>query len=452
MTGELNRQEVMKMANWHDMTAAQLLEALRQGQATAEALTRHYLRRISCYRHLNVVAEVDPTAISQAQALDAAGDRTLPLFGLPILIKDNIDVQGLHTTAGSLALADNVAQDDALIIANLRRNGAVILGKTNMTEFANWVTQGMPGGYSARGGQVVHPYDRDRDPSGSSTGSAVAVAAGLCAAAIGTDTSFSIVVCAGEHGTAGFKAAHGALPLAGIVPIAGTLDMPGPIARNMTDALLVYRGMGGRLPQVQPIPPQRLRIAVNMANRERVAPAQLKACERLLTGLETAGAQVGEINQPPVPQQKAIMRCEFRRDLETYLADASAGMKTLAEIVAHYEADPARRKYGMTYLIESLAASPKDAEYAAALAERARLREAVLEELAGYDAVLLTGPTNVMHFTGLPSLTVPLCMDGALPKGAILYGADEARLMAAALTIEGFCEGVKPPRLQRLRC
>lgn len=440
------------MASWHNMAAVQQLEALRQGRVTAEELTQHYLRRIRRYRSLNAVAEVDPMAIAQAQALDAARDRSLPLFGLPILVKDNIDVCGLHTTAGSLALADNMAQADAPIVENLRRNGAVILGKTNMTEFANWVTQGMPGGYSARGGQVVHPYDRKRDPSGSSTGSAVAVAAGLCAAAIGTDTSFSIVACAGEHGAAGFKAAHGALPLAGIVPIASTLDMPGPIARNVADALLIYRGMGGRLPQMQSTPPRELRIAVNTANWERVAPAQLAAYERLLIHLQAAGARVSEITQPPVPQQKTIMRCEFRRDLEAYLMGASAGMKTLGEIVAHYEADPARREYGMTYLTESLAASPEDADYAAALAECARMRETMTAELSGYDAVLMTGPTNVMHFTGLPSLTVPLCMDGALPKGAILYGADEARLVAAALTIEGFCEGVKPPRLQRLRC
>lgn len=433
------------MVNWHDMTAMQQLEALRQGRVTAEELTQHYLRRIRRYRSLNAVAEVDPTAISQAQAMDAAGDRALPLFGLPILVKDNIDVQGLHTTAGSFALADNVAAEDAPVIASLRRSGAVILGKTNMTEFANWVTQGMPGGYSARGGQVVHPYDRKRDPSGSSTGSAVAVAAGLCAAAVGTDTSFSIVACAGEHGVAGFKAAHGALPLAGIVPITGTMDMPGPIARNMTDVLLVYHGMGGRT-QVQPTPAHRLRIAVNMANREHAEPIQLAAYERLLKRLQAAGAQVSEINQPPVMQQITIMHCEFRRDLEAYLKGSSAGLKTLAEIVARYEAAPGWRKYGIAHLTESLAASTEDAAYAEALAERDRLRETVLVELCGFDAVLMTGPTNVMHFTGLPSLTVPLCMDGGLPKGAILYGADEARLLSAAMTIEGFCEGVRPPQ------
>lgn len=441
---------VMKVSKWHAMTAVELVSEMTAGRLTAEELTAHYLKRIRQYTYLNAVAEINPTALEQARQLDEAGDRSLPLFGVPVLVKDNIDVRGLHTTAGSHALADNVAAEDAPIIASLRRNGAVVLGKTNMTEFANWVTQGMPGGYSARGGQVIHPYDRERNPSGSSTGSAVAVAAGLCAAAIGTDTSFSIVICAGEHGAVGFKAAHGALPLAGIVPIASTLDMPGPLARSMTDALLIYRGMGGQRTDVQPVPPERLRIAVNTVNRERVAPAQLAAYERLLTRLRTAGAQVSEINQPPVMQQITIMRCEFRRDLEAYLQSSSAGVKTLAEIVARYEAAPDCRKYGITHLTESLAASTEDATYAEALAERTRLRETVLAELAGYDAVLITGPTNVMHFTGLASLTVPLCMDGGLPKGVMLYGADEARLLSAALTIEKFCERVKPPRLQRL--
>lgn len=434
------------MSKWHAMTVVELVAEMTAGRLTAEKLTAHYLKRIRQYTYLNAVAEIDPTALEQARQLDETGDRALPLFGVPVLVKDNIDVRGLHTTAGSLALAEHIAREDAPIIASLRRNGAVILGKTNMTEFANWVTQGMPGGYSALGGQVVHPYDRERDPSGSSTGSAVAVAAGLCAAAIGTDTSFSIVACAGEHGAAGFKAGHGALPLAGIVPIAGTLDMPGPIARNMTDALLIYRGMGGHLPQVQPAAPRGLRIAVNTANRERVAPAQREAYDKLLKKLAAAGADIGEIDQPPVLQQKVIMRCEFRRDLEAYLMASAAPVRTLQDIIAHYEADPARCKYGITYLKESMQSGADDAEYAETMAERNRLKACVQEELAGWDAILMTGPTNVMHFTGLPSLTLPLCMDGGLPKGVILYGADETRLLSAALTIEGFCEGVKPPQ------
>ena len=140
---------------------------------------------------LNCIAELDPTAREQAKELDARSEaRASDFWGTPVLIKDNIDVKGLHTTAGSLALEDNIAVEDAPIIRNLRKNGAVILGKTNMTEFANYTTGGMPGGYSSRGGQVIHAVNPSLSPAGSSTGSVVAVAAGIVPAAVGTDTSF----------------------------------------------------------------------------------------------------------------------------------------------------------------------------------------------------------------------------------------------------------------------
>ena len=133
-------------------------------------------RSIGGKNGLNCIAELDETAAEQAGAQEA--DRQgRPLAGIPVLVKDNIDVKGLHTTAGSLALADNIAPEDAPVIRNLRRNGAVILGKTNMTEFANFTTEGMPGGYSSRGGQVIHAVNPNLSPSGSSSGSAVAVAA-----------------------------------------------------------------------------------------------------------------------------------------------------------------------------------------------------------------------------------------------------------------------------------
>ena len=199
------------MSELQQMTAIELRDLIRTRRLGVEELTRYYLDRIERYDGaLNSVAELDGTALEQAREMDTHPD-DLPLFGLPILVKDNIDVCGLHTTAGSLALADNVARTDAPVVANLRRNGAIILGKTNMTEFANYTTQGMPNGYSSRGGQVLHAYDRARDPSGSSTGSAVAMAAGFCAAAVGTDTSFSVVVCAAENGVTGLKPPVGRL-------------------------------------------------------------------------------------------------------------------------------------------------------------------------------------------------------------------------------------------------
>lgn len=152
----------------HHSTARQLRQALGDRRIGAGELVRAYRRRIEKHDgRLNTVAELDPSAPEQARKLDAAGEnRVLPLFGLPVLVKDNIDVKGLHTTTGSLSLADNVAAEDAPVIANLRRNGAVILGKTNMTEFANYTSPDMPNGYSSRGGQVIGAFDPAMDPGG----------------------------------------------------------------------------------------------------------------------------------------------------------------------------------------------------------------------------------------------------------------------------------------------
>lgn len=199
-------------------------------------------------------------------------NRNGAMFGLPVLIKDNIDVSGLLTTAGSLALSDNIAIKDARIVANLRRNGALILGKTNMTEFANYTGDIMPGGYSSRGGQVKNAYDRAKNPGGSSSGSAVAMSAGFCSAAIGTDTSFSIVGCVTENGVTGLKPAHGSLSSDGIIPIARTLDSAGPITRDLSDSLLVYSCMRDEaLQPVEPIVPEKMQLAINIFDRDQVS-------------------------------------------------------------------------------------------------------------------------------------------------------------------------------------
>lgn len=441
----------------HKMTAIELKHALQTRKIGAEELTRFYIQRIESLdksRGLNSVAELNPSAIEQARALDQSRACTdLPLFGLPILVKDNIDVVGLHTTAGSLALSDNIAQTDAPVIENLRRNGAIILGKTNMTEFANYTTQGMPNGYSSRGGQVRSAYAPSLDPGGSSSGSAVAMSAGFCAAAIGTDTSFSIVACAAANGVVGLKPACGSLSNQGIIPISHTLDSAGPLSRTFSDALLVYSGMRGQpLPAVQPTSPEKLRIAVNTFNLDMVSEAQLSYYDALFSDLHKAGAAISEANHPYAPGQRDIMRCEFRHDLEAYLSASTAGVRTLDEIVRLYESDPVRMmKYGITCLQEALdnaSGMLDDEPYLAALAERKILRAQLLEDLQKYDVCAMTGPTNIMHFLGLPSLALKLCMGrDRAPKGIILYGADEARLFSAALTIERYCREVLSPEL-----
>lgn len=439
------------------MTAVQLAQAIRQKKLGVEELTRAYLDRIQRLdgpNGLNAVGELADDALETARKMDAAGaNREGALYGLPVLLKDNLDAAGMHTTAGSLALTDNLAQRDAPVVANLRRSGALILGKTHMTEFANYVADGMPSGYSSQGGQVLHAYDRAKDPSGSSSGSAVAVSAGLCAAAVGTDTSFSIVGCATENGIVGYKPPHGVLSGEGIIPIARILDSAGPMTRTLEDALLVYGAMrGSPLPETEPIPACRLRLAVNTYQLEEISAAQRGRYAALVEALEKAGAAVSRVEHPYMPLQQVIMRYAFRHDLEAYLAGTPAARKTLQAILDYYEAAPQQRMpYGASYLRSALEDAPEgiqSAAYRQALAERAKQRAALDAPQEEWDACLMTGPTNIMHFTGLPSLALPMEMapDGT-PRGLILYGKDEGRLLAAAHTIQQYCPGVTPPRL-----
>ena len=437
----------------HEYTAVELRKLLAECVITAEGLTRYYLRRIETYDQpcgLNSVAFFDPTSIRQAQQLDKRRDKKdLPLFGLPILIKDNIDVAGLPTTAGSCMLTDNIAVKDAPIVANLRKNGAVILGKTNMTEFAHYTSDDMPNGFSSRGGQVHCAYDANHDPSGSSTGSAVAMSAGFCAAAVGTDTCFSIVGCVTEHGVTGFKPGCGSLPGTGIIPIATTIDMAGPITKTVEDALLVYSGMADKQMTVQPAHIKGLRLAVNTYGLDDLPQEERDSYQRLLDVLQKDGAVVQQVCHPNSPHQRIIHRCEFREDLERYLANKKVRRGTLESIIKGYKADPeVRMPYGINILENAMVHSRDLPIYAEAMAERQKARVALLEELKDVDACIMTGGTNIMHFTGLPSIALPMCMgEDGVPLGIILYGAEERRLLAAALVIQRCCPGSQPPRL-----
>ncbi len=445
------------MSIMHRMTAMELAGAIRDKRLGVEELTRAYIERIEKFDGadgLNTVAELNENAIVQAKKMDSMKtDRNGAMFGLPVLVKDNIDVNGLHTTAGSLALADNIAKKDAHIIANLRHNGAIILGKTNMTEFANYTSNNMPGGYSSRGGQVKNAYDGTKNPSGSSSGSAVAMSAGLCSAAIGTDTSFSIVGCVTENGVTGLKPAHGSLSSDGIIPIARTLDSAGPITRDLSDALLVYSCMRDEaLQPVEPMAPGNIRLTVNIFNRDQVSEAQLERYETVLNQLKDNHVKISEVIHGYTEYQRDIMRCEFRHDLEDYLSHSSAKSRTLKEIVNFYEANPDQMmKYGNYHLrgaLEGASGNLDDTAYIEALAERNRLRAQVIKSLRGYDACLMTGPTNILHFIGLPSLALRLGMaEDGTPRGMILYGADERRLLSAALTMEQYCAPITMPKL-----
>jgi amidase len=234
-------------------TIGELRRALAAGETTAAALVQAYLARIDAYDsagpHLNAVREVNPDAPAIATQSDAREPpQRRPLEGIPILIKDNIaTADAQHTTAGSLALAEARAKEDATVVKLLRQAGAVILGKTNLTEFANIIAIDMPAGYSSLGGQVKNPYAPELDdknvpivpPGGSSSGSAAAVAAGLAAAAIGTETSGSLLSPASQNGVVTVKPTVGLISRAGIVPIAHSQDTAGPLTRTVQDAALL---------------------------------------------------------------------------------------------------------------------------------------------------------------------------------------------------------------------
>lgn len=433
---------------------AEQIEAMRTGRVPAETLVREYLDRLQKFggkNGLNVLAQVNPRALEEARALDRAADKSAPLFGLPILVKDNIDVAGLYTTAGSRALADNLAKTDAPVIENLRKAGAVILGKANLTEFANFTALKMPNGFSSFGGQVVHAYDPALDPSGSSTGSAVAVSAGLCAAAIGTDTSFSVVACAMANGVTGLKPAHGSLPGEGIVPIACLLDSAGPITRTLEDAVRVYAAMRGEPVTVpEAADAENLRLLVNTANRDKQSEIQRSMTDALLQTLRDAGVTTEETERPYPPQLVTLMRGAFQNDLNAYLAGTAAKNRTLADIIEDYKRNPAWMPYGIDLLEKAAACSVDDPDYRNALDVRARVRAEQLQELSVYDACVMTGPTSIMHFCGFPSLSIRMGMgaDG-VPRGLILYGADEQKLLKAALCIEKYTEPVVwPPNIE----
>jgi amidase len=224
------------------LTSALLLSApaVAQQQGSAEARTRDAIRRIEALNpQTRAVIAVEPNALDEARALDRQRRARGPLYGMPILIKDNIETKGgLPTTAGSLALKDNITGRDAPLVARLRAAGAVIVGKTNLSEWANFRDGDSISGWSAVGGQTRNPHALDRNGCGSSTGSGVAVAAGMAPAAIGTETNGSIVCPAAVNGIVGFKPTVGLVSRTYVVPISHSQDTPGPMTRTVRDAAI----------------------------------------------------------------------------------------------------------------------------------------------------------------------------------------------------------------------
>jgi len=310
-----------------DITSIQ--NHIEDGTLTYKSLTQWYLFRIADTETnkdlaLNAIISINPRVVAQAEELDALqAKKQHPIYGMPILLKDNINTKNMITTAGAVALMDNQTEIDAKIVTNLKSHGALILGKANLSEWANFLCDGCPNGYSAIGGQTLNPYGpRTFDTGGSSSGSAVSVAANYAVAAIGTETSGSILSPSSQQSSVGLKPTVGVLSQEGIVPISSTLDTPGPITKTISDNSIVFSAMasaksGAAVPwEIDPRADlKNLRFGVYTSYLED------SLYSRALEDLKTLGAELIEINPKPMNFEgfTELLSGDMKIDLANYL-------------------------------------------------------------------------------------------------------------------------------------
>lgn len=372
-------------ADLETVTIAELTRLMDQGRITSVQLTKAYLRRISTLDAggpaVNAVRCLNPRALEEARAADTQrrkGAAHSPLLGIPVLLKDNIDALGMATTAGSVALANSHPVSDAPLVAQLRAAGAVILGKANLTEFANFLTNGMPGGYSSLGGQVLNPYDVSQTPSGSSAGSGAAAAAGFATVTIGTETSGSILSPAAANSDVGVKPTVGLISRTGIVPIAASQDTAGPLARTVADAAALLTVITGNDPQdpattdnplvghdftkdlsAAALRGARIGVVANQVPPDGTDNRPL--WDAALAVLTARGATLVDVTldtSSSIAGGSTVLTYEFKRDLNAYLArlPKNASIRTLDDIVAYNNAHSGRAlKFGQARALASQA-------------------------------------------------------------------------------------------------
>lgn len=440
------------------LDATDLTRAVRDGRTTAVEVTRLYLDRIEAHAELRAVIEVNPQALADAEALDRAGSVLGPLHGVPVLVKDNVDTAGpLHTTAGSWTLADHAPERDAPLVARLRAAGAVILGKTALTEWANFTTVGMPNGFSSRGGQVRSAWGEGLDVGGSSSGSGVAVSARLAPVAVGTETSGSILSPASSNGVVGLKPTLGFVPRTGVIPISSSQDTAGPITRSARDAALLMSVMSGvddtddlttaapafEPPAFSPDALAGVRLGVVRSLWSRLGAETTALLDAAIRELSAAGATVEDVELTVLEDLGRsgleVLIYEFKRDLNRYLAGVRRGPSSLREVIDLNDAHPEHVPYGQVLLLaaEATSGTLTEASYLRARARDLELtRDRGLDPLfgAGYAAVLSPGNwmAHVGAKAGYPSVTVPVGRASGTPVGLTLTGPawSDARLLA----------------------
>jgi amidase len=425
---------------------ASMQQAMTTGKVTSEQLVLIYLTRIEKYDSvLNTILEINPDAIDIAKDLDeerkVKGSRG-PLHGIPILLKDNIDTHDrMHTSAGSIALAESFAAADSFVAAQLRAAGAVLLGKTNMTEWAGYMSGDIWAGYSSRGGLTLNPYGPgELFVGGSSSGSAAATAANLAAAALGTETSGSIISPSSQNSLVGIKPTIGLVSRTGIIPIAHSQDTAGPMARTVSDAAILLgaltkiderdvKTLASKGRSFQDYTPfldanylQQARIGVPRFYYQQLDKARLEIVEAAIAVLKQKGVTIVDPVKLLCEQMHKdgnVMRYEFKKDLNDYLAQlpGTIPVHSLADVIAYNEAHADQAlKYGQGTLIWS-------EETSGTLTEQAYLdskkRDKEMSRELGIDHVLekhqldallflgFEGGADLAARAGYPSITVP---------------------------------------------
>jgi amidase len=442
---------------------AELRAAMDAGALTSEELTVHLLRRIRALDgHLGSVIELNPAALDEAREADArraTGTATGSLDGIPVTVKDNIETAGpLHTTAGAIALADHLAASDAPVLAGLRRAGAVLLGKTNLSELAGAVSR--TPGVSAVGGRTVNPYGAAFSPAGSSSGSGVAVAAALSIVSVGTETSGSLVAPAAFNGVVGMKPSRDVVSGEGIVPLVRFQDSAGPMARSVADAAALLAAIAAS-PLTADLSPDALRgVSVGVLRADILAqrspfedtadnPAMLA---RIDAGLAAAGAtavDIALVSDAPMSAYESgfpkVVAGGVTHDTVGYLAAAGTGLRTLADLHSFNARHPRRRiPTGQLFLDLAMAFDLDRATYERlALEYRARATAILEATFTATGAAVLVSLANlhsaVYATAGFPAITVPLGVRAnGMPTGVTLIGrsGEDARLLGYAFAFE----------------
>jgi amidase len=491
-----------------EASVAELQQRMTNGELSAHAIVQQYLDRVEALDthgpSLKAVIEINPEALEIADRLDAerqAGRLRGPLHGIPVLIKDNIDTADrMHTTAGSLALAGSIAARDATVAAHLRDAGAIILGKTNLSEWANFRSTHSISGWSGRGGQTRNPYALDRNPCGSSSGTGAGISANLAAAGIGTETDGSIMCPSAVNGVVGIKPTLGLVSRAGIIPIAHSQDTAGPMARSVADAAALLSAIAGSDPRdpataaadthrsdyTKALDRDALRGARIGVVRKLAgfSPDVDRVLEQNIATLRAAGATI--VDPVELPNQGKydeaeliVLEYEFKHDLDAYLQSlpaTSGAPHSLAELIEFNERERAREMpwFDQDLLLKSQERGPlSDKAYRAALAKSKKLSgpqgidaalkahklDALIAPTLGPawvtdwvdgDHAVGGGSTSPAAVAGYPDISVPAGFVHGLPVGLSFFAGawSDARLIGYAYAFEQASHARRAPAMR----